>query len=425
MMIEMKSSHNLLLPNNFAELKKGYEESFREQTKDRTTSRPTNWSHICHPLAQLFAYMIDNSVRFGVLLSVSKAYFCFFDGTGSNIDCVRVSGACLTVDRNYLKRWAWFIQESRKDEHKVPDKFNISDLVRDKSWLEGTPIDRTANVQPVASTTASSEKRNRDDDDDDDDDPTGGRSNNVLGRAQKKNKINAPETGKNIESNSKEPTQQTKGKTRSRKSNAENISEKANSNAADSSPSSIGSDGSIPHSVTSRSVDDDIKYAFETKFIEQTNIPFVDLPEIGQVLGRGRNGDVFEAKFMEEKVAVKQFDLFKNFESYEKELEGYLFLQGVWGELVLKPQFIGASLSGMVRFLGLPKGIGFSDDETVFVEQEKRLAEIHDLLGSKCNFRHLDSSCANGIVVGNKVFAIDLEEWEKVEEFEEVEELEL
>jgi hypothetical protein len=82
-------------------------------------------------------------------------------------------------------------------------------------------------------------------------------------------------------------------------------------------------------------------------------------------LGRGRNGDVFLSDFNGEAVAVKQFDLSKNFDSYKREVEGYKFLKEAWGDLVPEPKFIGASTSGMVRFLGLQKGTGPEDEDVM------------------------------------------------------------
>ena len=42
---------------------------------------------------------------------------------------------------------------------------------------------------------------------------------------------------------------------------------------------------------------------------------------MSNAIGKGSNGDVFETAYDGEKVAVKQFDLSKNFECYERELE--------------------------------------------------------------------------------------------------------
>jgi hypothetical protein len=86
------------------------------------------------------------------------------------------------------------------------------------------------------------------------------------------------------------------------------------------------------------------RYDFEEGFVD-----FCDPTafEIGHVLGRGRNGDVFSNDFQGEVVAVKQFDLSKNFDSYQREVEGYKFLQKAWGTFVPVPKFIGASRSGL------------------------------------------------------------------------------
>jgi len=148
------------------------------------------------------------------------------------------------------------------------------------------------------------------------------------------------------------------------------------------------------------------RYDFEDNFVE-----FYDNFKIGEVLGRGRNGDVFLSSFKGEPVAVKQFDLSKNFNGYQKEVEGYKFLKETWGELVPVPKFVGASRSGMVRFLGLQKGTmpkGNFDNE---------LDVILEKLRTDYHFRHLDwSKGRNAICVEDngtkKLLVVDLESWE-------------
>jgi hypothetical protein len=80
-----------------------------------------------------------------------------------------------------------------------------------------------------------------------------------------------------------------------------------------SSPESAGPAEVIPRLLFRFNVE---CFDFEEGFVD-----FYDPPDfkIGDVLGRGRNGDVFSGDFNGEAVAVKQFDLSKNFASYRRE----------------------------------------------------------------------------------------------------------
>jgi hypothetical protein len=77
-MIECKSSHNLLVPNDFDKLQSRYNAAVTQQMDEGNEEYSQDWSHICHPFGRLFAYMLDNGVRFGALCSASKTYFVFF-----------------------------------------------------------------------------------------------------------------------------------------------------------------------------------------------------------------------------------------------------------------------------------------------------------------------------------------------------------
>jgi hypothetical protein len=83
---------------------------------------------------------------------------------------------------------------------------------------------------------------------------------------------------------------------------------------------------------------------------------------VGNAIGWESNGDVFETVYDGEKVTVKQFDLSKNFQCYEREVKAYKHLgKTAWGKFVPKPKFIASSQSGMVRFLGLELGTPVED----------------------------------------------------------------
>jgi hypothetical protein len=86
-MIECKGSQNLLIPNEFNSLQSLYNAAVHDQAVTRSTARSQDWSQVCHSLGQLFAYMVDNGVRFGALSSASKTFFIFLRGktTKSNM----------------------------------------------------------------------------------------------------------------------------------------------------------------------------------------------------------------------------------------------------------------------------------------------------------------------------------------------------
>jgi len=137
-------------------------------------------------------------------------------------------------------------------------------------------------------------------------------------------------------------------------------------------------------------------------------------------MGVGRNGDVFESSYNGEEIAVKQFDLSKNFDSYKREVEAYVHLHNgatgasAWGELVPTPKFIAQSPSGMVRFLGLQKGR--SPEEGEYFDDQ--FDTVIEKLRTEYDFQPLDYShgCNCIVVPGDneqeKLLIIDLEVWE-------------
>lgn len=112
---------------------------------------------------------------------------------------------------------------------------------------------------------------------------------------------------------------------------------------------------------------------------------------------------------------MKQFDLSKNFESYENEVKAYKYLHqfGIWGNLVPTPKFIAESPSGMVRFLGLQKGQSPEWDKDV----GSKFAEAIKELRTRCHFQPLDYSHGRNCILvedngEEKLLIIDLESWE-------------
>jgi hypothetical protein len=62
LVVEFKSTHNLLLPTTDAAVVKAYNEVIIQQS-----GRSPAWSRVCHPIGQLLGYMVENGRRYGVL----------------------------------------------------------------------------------------------------------------------------------------------------------------------------------------------------------------------------------------------------------------------------------------------------------------------------------------------------------------------
>jgi hypothetical protein len=156
---------------------------------------------------------------------------------------------------------------------------------------------------------------------------------------------------------------------------------------------------------------------YEPFDFEDHFLPFIDFSgmRVGTLLGSGRNGDVFESTYEDKTVAVKQFDITKNFDSYKREVEGYKYLKSAWGDLVPTPIFISSSPSGNVRYLAMTKGQLPNEDKDI----SDALDKVLDRLRTEHKFDHLDSSHGrNCILVSDgekeKLLVVDLEHWEEV-----------
>jgi hypothetical protein len=351
--------------------------------------------------------MVDNGVRFGALCSASKTFFVFFEGQGDEIGLVQITEAYITAQRNFLKAWASFVQEARSPTYNQQNK---KFLLQKDRWIEVTPIqedDQKEGCQVEIESGSDGGPDHHHQDRSNKPDGSGGGGgvgggDSAGGRGSASGSRKRSGTG---ESGGHGSQGQSQKKRPHGADEAETVSD--DPPLTDSSPESVGPAEAIPR-LFRFNVE---RYNFEEGFVE-----FYDPPdfEIGTVLGRGRNGDVFSSKFQGEDVAVKQFDLSKNFDSYQREVEGYKFLRKAWGALVPVPKFIGASRSGMVRFLGLQKGTKPDDDnDDIDFEFHQALVKLRKLH----HFRHLDSSNGrNAVYVGEnstrKLLVVDLESWE-------------
>jgi hypothetical protein len=138
--------------------------------------------------------------------------------------------------------------------------------------------------------------------------------------------------------------------------------------------------------------------------------PIDDVGIIGS-LGYGRNGVVFLANWHGQKVALKQIDVGKDgFEYFDKEVEGYLALEAVWGRLVPTLLFVSDSWAGWIKFIGLQLGRDPLPGDDIS-EQINVLSTLENDYG----FRHDDTDNGNMIFIFDektnteRLVAIDLE----------------
>ena len=323
---EAKSTHNLLLPTKTADIVRKYNEAYLSVARDAQT-RTQEWSHICHPLAQLLGYMADNHRRYGALSSATRTYFVHITGSG-DASTVYISDAWYAGQKNYLRAWAYIHHFGceQTDEFHPPEGAN--------QWL------RTSKQHPTPQPPQPPEP-----------DPGG---------------------------HGDQPSEQGPGKSKKRKAG-----------------SSGGHDGGAT---------------------AEADIPLVSVDDIDliDVIGSGRNGAVFRARWEGKEVAMKQFDVGRDgTEWLDKEFAAYLKLKDVWGVLVPKPMFLAESVSGGVMFLGLQLGRDPSEGDDVSCwPQVLRSLERYGI-------RHNDCWGRNGLFItdntgSERLVAIDLEDYEEL-----------
>ena len=297
---------------------------------------------------------------------------------------------------NYLRAWAVFFRISNSSSGILSER-NLHDEVRKNRWeLLNKPGARQDDA------VAASKKRDRDDndsggdrDDDRDDAKRDGKQRdgkmsgmkNWLGK-----KVGSIKRGRKRSSNGSAREKEAKG------------AEKADCTGL---PENAPTLPLIRYETPCSVVGGQLDLEFEQDFVQ-----FVDYGHLQNkiYIAESRNGVVFSAEVDGIKYAVKQFDLSKNFEGYKREIEAYKHLRAAWGELVPRPQFLSASLTGNVRFLGMTMG-----DVPMQKVSSTEVRELREALIDKFQFYHLDNSHGrNYITVGGKLMMIDFEEWELV-----------
>ena len=101
--IELKTSHNLLLPLRGTEIADLYARAY-DHVFVQFLGRSTEHSNSCHPLAQLLGYMADNGKRFGILACASYASCLKIEGDGSNA-IVHVSDRLPVGSPLFCEQW--------------------------------------------------------------------------------------------------------------------------------------------------------------------------------------------------------------------------------------------------------------------------------------------------------------------------------
>jgi hypothetical protein len=153
-----------------------------------------------------------------------------------------------------------------------------------------------------------------------------------------------------------------------------------------------------------------------TKFTKSPSsiIPLVYCEEIELLreLGRGNN-HVRLARWRGQEVAVKSFDIFKDYRWFEREVRAYEHLKDVWGELVPKPYFI-SNMYGTIALLGMQLGREPNSSDTNFASER---ALLFSRLVHEYDFDHLDTDWGNVIYIPDgegkeRLVAMDLESHE-------------
>ena len=400
--IEVKSSQNLMIPNDAMEVCKRYKQAFDNQVQMRSENRSVDWSRIGYPLAQMLGYMIDNSVPYGALCSASKTYFVRLvittDEKGGSTITVEITKAWITCEMHYLRAWAAFFRFSNQNSGILKGR-NLNEEVSKNGWELCTPLHRPQSRSRVAVAAPKDEDDNdsvdKGGDDEQDDDENNGRSGGNTKSSRQSWLGQAVKTFK---------------RGRNKGSQGSGLGKKAKGTDGDGRKAHSGD---VPeHAVLPPLVRYETPSSLDFEF-ELDFVPFVKYEYLRQkkYISESRNGVVFSAEVHGKVYAVKQFDLSKNFGGYEREILAYKHLRGAWGDLVPTPQFLSASPTGNVRFLGMTMG-----DVPMQKVTSDDVQEIQKKLSDNFHFRHLDNSHGrNYITVGGKLMMIDFEEWKNLE----------
>jgi len=146
-----------------------------------------------------------------------------------------------------------------------------------------------------------------------------------------------------------------------------------------------------------------------------SKIPKIDSKEI-EFLGllvQG-NHEVQLARWKGQTMAVKRFDMIKDYKCFEREVKAYEHLEKVWGELVALPYFISEMYGGVIAVLGMQLGRDPNTDDKNFYKERARL---FSKLLHHYGFDHLDTDRGNVIYISDgqgkeRLVAMDLESHE-------------
>lgn len=412
--IEVKSTQNMLIPNDVTEICDRYKQAFDHQETTRSKDRSLDCSRIGHPLAQMLGYMIDNEVPHGALCSASKTYFVRLVKTAnqdesrleSGATAVEITRAWKTCEANYLRAWAVFSRLSNRRSDSLSGT-NPLDEVRKNGWALCTPFHKPRTRSAAAAGMPK-------DDGDYDSDGDQGDDNTSMGKGGHKTAPKGRSWIPKALKRGRKGSSQGTGGGKKVKDNKDSGNAKS-AEAGNRKANSVGAPehACLPPPPLERNQTPNA-LAFD---FEQSLAPFVTYDALRNktFIAESRNGVVFSAEVAidgEQGVyAVKQFDLSKNYEGYKQELEAYKHLQRAWGEVVPRPHFLSASPTGNVRFLGMTMG-----DVPMGPVSRKEVEALQTKLIHDYSFRHLDNSHGqNYITVKGKLMMIDFEQWENLE----------
>jgi hypothetical protein len=373
--IEFKSTHNLLVPDNTNTIFRRYNEAAKEilgkkgqagpkKKKARTAAKKKDQP------AQEEANDVKRTVAWcniahplaqilGYMALNHSRYGVLSSGTRTYFICVNedgvpsISNAWRVGQEHYLRAWSHFFKVSRTAQPLTDEQ--------SKQWEQGTPTNSPDN----------SNKRCEPNNEENDGNAGGGQG-----------------SGK-PKSNNKRKRDGTSGTNRKRDgTSGTNTGGAAGAHELSKTTFATGPSSKIPK-------------------IDSKEIEFLGL------LGHG-NHEVQLARWKGQTIAVKLFDMIKDYKWFEREVKAYEHLEKVWGELVPRPYFISEMYGGVIAVLGMQLGRDPNTDDKHFYRERARLFSklLHDY-----GFDHLDTDRGNVIYIRDgkgkeRLVAMDLESHE-------------
>jgi hypothetical protein len=120
---EVKSRHNLPLPMTANSVSELYNQAYQGTIVSRE-GRTDAWSHVCHPIGQIFSYMVEKGRRYGALTCGARTYFIRIAGSSRTAN-VQISDSWFVGEAGYIRAWL-YVHNLGKDQNDPWQKTRIS-----------------------------------------------------------------------------------------------------------------------------------------------------------------------------------------------------------------------------------------------------------------------------------------------------------